>query len=379
MAFQALLVSRDERAAAVLIPALHGFGVGVQICENSDGPQRVKEEKFDAIIVDFDDPHNATRVLENASAAVGVKNAITIALLSDKTRARMVFAAGANFVLYKPISAEQTQASLRAATTLIKRERRGSLRVAVQIPVRLEIQNGLEMEAILLDLSEDGMDILSMQPLCPSAPVLAHFMLKETDTEIEIRGVVAWANPNGESGVRFVEAPAELRASLKDWIVNRAHDSTGEPSEAESRSHCNLTDLSPGGCYVETDLPFPEHTALTLCLKAAGTEVQAEGVVRVMHAGFGMGIEFALTTDQEFEQVENLIHTLIGLPKSQPELLIVPHNVKEGNAQNTGNGWQPTGDRQSEDPLRELVRNTSLGREEFLQKLREQRAPRVLV
>ncbi|MEP6643496.1 MAG: PilZ domain-containing protein, partial [Acidobacteriaceae bacterium] len=197
MAFQALLVSRDERAAAVLIPALHGFGVGVQICENSDGPQRVKEEKFDAIIVDFDDPHNATRVLENASAAVGVKNAITIALLSDKTRARMVFAAGANFVLYKPISAEQTQASLRAATTLIKRERRGSLRVAVQIPVRLEIQNGLEMEAILLDLSEDGMDILSMQPLCPSAAVLAHFMLKETDTEIEIRGVVAWANPNG--------------------------------------------------------------------------------------------------------------------------------------------------------------------------------------
>ncbi|MDP9158887.1 MAG: PilZ domain-containing protein [Acidobacteriota bacterium] len=379
MAFQALLVSNDEKAAEVLIPALHGFGVAVQICGYSEGPKRVTQEKFDAIIVDFDDRQSAVRVLENASASTGGKTAVTIALLSDKTKARTVFGAGANFVLYKPISAEQAQTGLRAATTLIKRERRGSLRVAVQVPVRLEIQNGLEMEAVLLDLSQDGMDILSVQPLCPSAAVLAHFMLKETDTEVEIRGVVAWANPNGESGVRFVDVPAALRATLKEWVVNRAQGSTGDGTQAPSHSHCNLTDLSSGGCYVETESPFPERTPLTLCLKAAGMEVQAEGIVRVMHSGFGMGIEFALTTDQQCEQVENFIHTLIGLPSSQPELLIAPHNGEESGPGQSHSILQHSSGEKSDDALRELLRNSSLGREEFLRQLRKQRAARVLV
>jgi CheY-like chemotaxis protein len=379
MAFQALLVSNDEKAAEVLIPALRGFGIAVQICGCADGPKNVTREKFDAIIVDFDDRQSAVCVLENASASADGKTAVTIALLSDKTKARTVFGAGANFVLYKPISAEQAQTGLRAATTLIKRERRGSLRVSVQIPVRLEIQNGLDMEAVLLDLSEDGMDILSVQPLGPSAAVLAHFMLKETDTEVEIRGVVAWANPNGESGVRFVDVPAALRATLKDWVVNRAQGSPGDEPKAPSHSHCKLTDLSSGGCYVETESPFPERTRLTLCLKAAGMEVQAEGIVRLMHSGFGMGIEFVLATNQQCEEVENFIHTLIGLPNSQPELLIVPHNLKASGAGESQGILQQDSGEESEDALRELLRNSSLGREEFLQRLRKQRAARALV
>lgn len=372
MPFQALLVSKDENASAVVIAALHSFGVGVQCCGYPDGLCRVTEQKFDAVIVDFDDPHSATLVLQNVSTSSGGKNAVTIALLGDKTKARAVFGAGANFVLYKPISAEQAQASLRAATTLIKRERRGSLRVSVQIPVRLEVRNGPEMEAVLLDLSEDGMDILSMQPLCPSAAVLAHFMLKEDDVEVEIRGVVAWANPNGESGVRFVDVPSDLRVTLKNWVAGRAQQT--QPAEPQSISHCTLTDLSLGGCYIETEAPFPEHTEVMLCLKVGGMELQAHGVVRVMHGGFGMGVEFASGTPQQREEVENFIHSMIGLPEAHPELLIVPQPI----GHHTGTAQFQSMSFATEDPLRELLLNHSLGREDFLRELRKQRSSRVL-
>jgi len=54
----------------------------------------------------------------------------------------MFFGAGANFVLYKPISVSQAQASLRAATALLKRERRRAFRVPVQVPVRSECRMG---------------------------------------------------------------------------------------------------------------------------------------------------------------------------------------------------------------------------------------------
>src|SRR5690242_13602180 len=199
MTFQALLVSKDEEAAEVLTPLLNRYGVSVSGCGYPEALCRLTEEKFASVIVDFDDPHSAALVLQNAhDAASGVK-AVTVALLSDKTKVRNVFGAGANFVLYKPISTEQAEASLRAATALIKRERRRSFRVPVQVPIQVQVDNGPQLEGILLDLSEDGMDVLAAQPLCPGASISARFNLPDSDTEIPVSGQIAWASPNGQA------------------------------------------------------------------------------------------------------------------------------------------------------------------------------------
>src|SRR6266576_804222 len=200
MTLQALLVSKDDETSALLGSVLCEFGLGVQCCGYLDAICRVTEQKFDAVIVDYDDPHSA-------------------------------------------------------ATALLKRERRRAFRVPVQVPVEVRVQNGANMEGILLDLSEDGMDVLTAQPLYPSAPVSARFVLPNTDTEVEPRGEVAWANPNGQSGVRFVDLPENLRAKLKAWVT--ANSPQLPPEDPEPVSDCKLTDLSLGGCYVETDSPFP--------------------------------------------------------------------------------------------------------------------------
>ncbi len=77
--------------------------------------------------------------------------------------------------------------------------------------MKLRVENGAEMEGILLDLSEDGLDVLAAQPLCPAAIINARFALPDQEAEIDIRGEVAWANPNGESGVRYIDLPDNLR------------------------------------------------------------------------------------------------------------------------------------------------------------------------
>ena len=218
MTFESLLVSQDEQASSVLKSVLGAFDSTARCHDYAEAVRCLSEETFDAVIVDFDDPHNASLILRNASQPTHGNKTMTIALLSDKTKVRHVFGAGANFVLYKPISERHAEATLRAATALLKRERRRAFRVAIQLPVQIRVENSGALEGILLDLSEDGLDLLSAQPLCPSAIIVAQFTLPQGRVEIRVRGEVAWANPNGESGVRFLDLPESLLSTLREWV-----------------------------------------------------------------------------------------------------------------------------------------------------------------
>ena len=86
------------------------------------------------------------------------------------------------------------------------------------------------------------------------------------------------------------------------------------PEEPEAVSHCKLTDLSLGGCYVETESPFPQSSAVDLCLKAEGLEIHTEGLVRVMHPTHGMGIEFPARTEEQRKSVGDFIEFLTTQP-----------------------------------------------------------------
>jgi CheY-like chemotaxis protein len=368
MTFQALLVSKDDEAEAVLTPVLSGFGLEIQSCGYPEALCRINEQKFDALIVDYDDPHSAAVVLRNADQTG--TSAVTIALLGDRSKVRNVFGAGANFVLYKPLSEQQAEATMRAATALLKRERRRGYRIPVQIPVQIQVDDSPEMEAILLDLSEDGMEVLSAQPLYPSAAIGASFQLPDDQAKIDLRGEVAWANPNGQSGVRFLNLPENLRGTLRAWVIT--HSRELPPAEPEPLSECKLTDLSLGGCYVETGSPFPERSGVILRLRAGDMEVQAEGLVRVMHPAFGMGIEFASHTAEQRERVEKFIDFLSGRPGTHPELLVNPGTVN--GAQNYDSPAL-SASAASADPLLDLLRNhETLTQEEFLHELRKQRS-----
>ncbi len=370
MSFQALLVvTRDDATVTPLKQVLTGFGLSVQVCSHSSALGRMKGQKFEAVVVDFDDPASATLILQHAYQASSGTSAITAALLSDKTKVRIAFRAGANFVLYKPISAEQAEISLRAAIAIMKRERRRSLRVPVQAPAWLKTDGGEEIEGIMLMLSENGMEVMVSQPQTQGAQFHFRFSLPEGGSEISGRCEIAWANPNGQSGVRFMDLTEEFRVGIKKWIAASAHHLPND--SLESIAHCKLTDLSLGGCYVETQSPFPERVGVVLCLKLSNMEVQCEGVVRVMHPGTGMGIMFASHTQQQRDQVHKFIDFLSSRPGTAPELQVLPGTAGMVAVPDEMTDLAPS---EFEDSLLELLRShENLSQEEFLDELRHQR------
>jgi CheY-like chemotaxis protein len=368
MMLQALLVSKDDDAAEILSRVLAGFSVAV---ERSSDPEvaisRLGEEKFDAVIVDFADSGAAT-VLASARRPGPWSGAVTLAVINDGASIRNTFGAGANFVLTRPISPGQALATLKSVTALLKRERRRSFRVPVQTAVVLTVSEGQNIEGIMLDLSATGMDVLSAQPLASASHIRFRFTLPDGSADIDAHGEVAWASPNGQTGVRFLDIPEDVQEALQNWLL--ANSPEAQPAEGEPVTRCKLTDLSLGGCYVETESPFPEGALVDLCLKAAEMEIHAEGLVRVMHPSTGMGIEFPSRTNEQRVKVGEFIEFLTSRPGTMPQLLISARSLVADQAQFSAH------DSELNDPLLELVRRgPSLDSEEFLDALRQQRNP----
>jgi len=370
MTLQALLVSKDDNSADILSRVLAGFAVAVERFSDPEiALHRFAEQRFDSLIVDFDEPEVATQLLQTVTKpTTGVL--VTIALLSNESCVREVLKTGAKFILHKPFTAEQAAASLRAATALLRRERRSSVRVPVQAPVQLSLPAGDPIEGIMLDLSQSGMDVLAAQPLFPAALIGLRFTLPDSSMEVDAHGEVAWANPNGQSGVRFLDLPAAQLEALNAWLLVNSPEAP--PEEAEPDSVCKLTDLSLGGCYIETESPFPEQALIDLCLKAAGMEIHAEGMVRVMHPASGMGVEFPSRTSEQRQTVSSFIEFLTSRPGTMPELVISPKLLfaDEAQFQHTDTSAED----HLEDPLLELLRTgQSLTRDQFLAELHRQR------
>jgi DNA-binding response OmpR family regulator len=374
MTLQALLVSTDDQAAEVLGRVLPPFGIALDRCSDLETTKtRIQQQKFAALIVDFDSPEAAEDVLRQAKN-LGTEP-LSIALVADAARVRDILSRGAHFVLYKPLSEEAAQAGLRPAASLLSRERRRAFRVPVQAPVEITLSGDRKVDGILLDLSETGMEVLTAEPLERGGQLAFRFQLSDRTLEVEARGEVAWANRNGQAGVRFLDVAETFSAKLKAWLQAAASIVGSEESEAVP--DCKLTDLSLGGCYVETDAPFPERALIDLCLKTEELEVHTDGMVRVAHPGHGMGVEFPSRTAEQRAQVGNLINFLRQSSAATPELIISPRAlVADLNQFEPADKQAQESTEDLEDPLLELLRRgASLQQDEFLSELTQQRNP----
>ena len=374
MNIQALLISSDNSAADVLGKVLPSFGIVLDRSSDLETTlNRIQQQKFDALIVDFDDEAAAETVLQQAQKLGS--SPLSIALVGDSGKVRQILNGGSHFVLYKPVTEDAARAGLRAAAALLNRERRRAFRVPVQAPVEITMPDTRKLDGILLDLSETGMDVLTAEPQLAGALLAFKFLLPDGALEVAAHGQVAWANPNGQTGVHFIDVSEQVSTELKKWLKAAATNMGAEADETVP--HCKLTDLSLGGCYVQTNAPFPERALVDLCLKTNDLEVHTEGMVRVAHPEHGMGVEFPSRTPEQRAQVGNLISFLQNSPESMPELNISPRALIADITQFTAGDRIPQESAEElEDPLLDLLRRgSSLQQDQFLAELEQQRNP----
>ena len=82
------------------------------------------------------------------------------------------------------------------------------------------------------------------------------------------------------------------------------------------RNYCHLSDLSPGGCYLEMPLAFPTGTAVEIIVRTQEMKLRLSGSVRASHPGYGMGVSFTLSSKDERHGVQQLLDFVAAAAES---------------------------------------------------------------
>ena len=255
MSLQALVFCADEKVVRVLRRVLSELEIGLELCADAESAiHRLTRRRFEAVIVDCADQRTASRVLRSARSAPVNKRAVAVAIVGAKILLGDVRDLGAHFVLYQPLTPERAKTSFRAVRALMKRERRRNARITVETPVTIQVNDGAgQLRAVSSDIGEGGMAIQLAHRPKNLGSISLQFSLPGTQDNIECTGQVAWENPGRQVGLRFLDMAPAMRDRLNAWLASHGP----EFEQDDPPAPCKLTDLSLGGCYVETASPFP--------------------------------------------------------------------------------------------------------------------------
>jgi len=375
MAHKSLVVCADAEAVQALTRVLQNLNIEVEHCgTHAAAAERIANERFDAILIDCENETEAADLIVATRTSSGNQDSLVIAIVDAGNSVREVFAQGANFILYKPVSEERATHSLRAARKLMRGERRRSRRIPATGNASVDFETVEKAPAFLVNLSEGGLAIHADRKLPPPAKIYFQFALPGQDKNIRLSADVVWQDFRGRVGLRFSQVPQSSRRAIDHWLhanfSRHVEMSSGAPEtdapqfelehelivSAETASlegappqatpqspsaleaaapaqderreqtrracrlgaevnptgtntaqRCSLTDISDGGCYLETTEPYPVGTKLEIVVRTARQRLLLRGSVKSFHPGFGVGVQFNLKTPEDKENVRQLL------------------------------------------------------------------------
>mgnify|MGYP003694344157 CR=1 FL=1 len=164
---------------------------------------------------------------------------------------------------------------MRAARSLMQRERRRTARVAVHANASLDYSNVEKVPATLLDLSEEGTAVQSEKKLPPDCRAHFEFALPGHTSLVRLAGEVVWQDFTGRVGMRFVNVPSSSRKVLPQLAGDQRSGQSWQPLRKVPRHETILRTALPtppesgGGSLAQRSRkspdPVPARVSLPRC------------------------------------------------------------------------------------------------------------------
>jgi hypothetical protein len=221
MTLSSMVVSRDWQEVSVLECILGGLQMDVAVeKEPQRALARIAKSKIDALIVDCD-LNGSSQFLRELQSADHQPSAIPLVIMGGKHSQSSLDQTGALFAFQKPISVEQAVRTLSAARNLILDGRLRYHRTGVQLPVSVKCNGRKNMDAILINLSQGGMQIRTDDPLESPKSLQVSFDLPGARTALKAKAEIAWQDKRGNLGIRFVKLAKQQHRTLQLWLAQQ--------------------------------------------------------------------------------------------------------------------------------------------------------------
>jgi CheY-like chemotaxis protein len=222
-----LMLSHDVETLAAFRHACGETGMHLYVCEEARLARSALEgQRYDGVIIDCDDTHAGTSVLKAVRAARANRSAVVLAIVNGDTHSADAVDMGANLVLSKPISGEQAREELRRVRALAGGDERRFTRYAASGTAYVSFGRVIDRRAEITNLAIGGMGLRLHDPIHEDDILRVRFQLPGSATIIQAQGEVAWSDPQGGIGIRFVSLSENSRTQLEKWIQLRSRAAT---------------------------------------------------------------------------------------------------------------------------------------------------------
>jgi len=223
LALRALLLTREETTIADFSAVCSELGIEAQArVDAQDVAQHLNENKYAAVVVDFDAPEAGEQYLPQLQESPLNKNSVVVAVAANAKNLERALHWRAHFVLKRPIQEIEIRRTLRAAYDFMLSDRRRQFRCPTILPVRLKlVRSGAAFECSTVNISAKCVAIYSSMRLKPTESVDLEIVLSDGFVVLA-SGLVVWDDGLGKSGINFQVRTPEIRQKLDTWLSAQA-------------------------------------------------------------------------------------------------------------------------------------------------------------
>ena len=203
--------------------------------------------------------------------------------------------------------------------------RLNGIELALQVGEIVGLQYGIEKarcRVVWVGEAGDRKGQVGIAMLQPSARFWGIKFENKPDTGSPLRKLAASVTP----------ARVEERRQSRRYSCNIGTELTTEGAEGTTWGHC--TDLSAGGCYIETRAPLPAGARLRVRFRTEITAFQAECLVCSSHPLLGMGLHFQKLSKDDTRALSKLLllgaahDPSVGAPAAGAPVTAAPEMAK---------------------------------------------------
>lgn len=221
--FSAVLVSNDVAAANITGRVFDDYDVKVDVAKTAlEMAKLMEQHRYDLAVYDQDVPG----AVELVSSTWPRNRPRLVMALARNHNVNDLQGKPVHLIIPKPFTPGLFTKSIRAAYSLIVKDRRTAFRYSVRADASsasvVDASGKRSLERVtLINLSQSGMCIQAAELLPKGALIAVEFILPESKKLVRTKGTIIWSDAFFKAGIKFGDIPSVDRRNLCEWLSER--------------------------------------------------------------------------------------------------------------------------------------------------------------